>query len=290
LDCAIKQCRKIAALTGGDSAEADRVAAYVSVAARDLSLEEPPSTYTSHILLAAMGLLDEPDPFADLKADQNREAAEAAERLDGVLDDTPDPLKAALELAAAGNVLDSGPRRQFSLESALAELAFARDDCDELAAALGSARKVMCILDNAGEVMFDRLALKRLPRCELTIVARSSPILNDVTVDEARELGFEQYGRLIGTGSPYLGIDFGTVSNEFKTAYAAADVVIGKGHANYESLVDDGRDGWYVLKAKCDHVAGKLGVGLGQAACVYSEGRGTGARGQGSGLRKERVG
>lgn len=272
-DCAIKQCRKIAALSGGDSTVADRVVAYVTVGARNLGLDEPPSTYTSHILLAAMGLLDEPDPFAGLKADQNRAAGEAAARLDRELDSVAEPLKAALELAAAGNVLDSGPRRSFSLDSALAELAFARDDSDRLFAALARAKNVLYILDNAGEVLFDRLVLKRLPKAGLTIVARSSPILNDVTVDEARELGLEEFGRLIGTGSPYLGIDFGTVSDEFTDAYAAADVVVAKGHANFESLVDDGRDGWYVLKAKCEHVAAKLGVGLGQSACVYSEGK-----------------
>lgn len=285
LDCAIKQCRKIAVLSGGDAAVADRVAAYVTVGARNLGLDEPPSTYTSHILLAAMGLLDEPDPFAALKAEQNRVAAESAEKLDRELDKTPEPLKAALELAAAGNVLDSGPRQEFSLETALAELAFACDDSDRLFEALARARRVMYILDNAGEVLFDRLVLKRLPKADLTIVARSSPILNDVTVDEARQLGLEEFGRLIGTGSPYLGIDFGSVSDEFKAAYAAADVVIAKGHANFESLVDDGRDGWYVLKAKCEHVAQKLGVGLGQSACVYSAGKGSGDRGQGQGSK-----
>ncbi len=280
-DCAVRQCRKIAALAGGDSAVADRVAAYVSVGARSLSLDEPPSTYTSHFLLAAMGLLDEPDPFAALKADQNRAAADTAGRLDRELDRTSEPLKAALELAAAGNVLDSGPRQEFSLDEALAESAFARDDSARLVATLAHARSVMYILDNAGEVMFDRLVLKRLPRAVLTIVARSSPILNDVTVDEARSLGLEEFGRLIGTGSPCLGIDFRTVSDEFRAAYAEADVVIAKGHANFESLVDDGRDGWYILKAKCVHVAGRLGVGLGQSVCVYSAGKGPECREQG---------
>ncbi len=272
-DCALRQCRRIAELAGGDATVADRVAAYVAAGARGLNQDDPPSTYTSHMLLAAMELLDEPDPFAEMKRQQNQVAAVVAARFDRELDRQPEPLRAALELAAAGNVLDSGPRRSFSLDAALAELSFAHDDTAQLLAALARARRVMYILDNAGEVMFDRLVLKRLPRVELTIVARSSPILNDVTVDEARELGLSDYGRVIGTGSRLLGIDFGTVSDEFRAAYAAADVVIAKGHANFESLVDDGRDGWYLLRAKCEYVAERLRVEPGQAVCIYSAGR-----------------
>ena len=130
----------------------------------------------------------------------------------------------------------------------------------------------MYILDNSGEVMFDELVLKRLPETELVIVARSSPVLNDVTADEAVELGLERYGRVIGTGSRFLGVDLATVSDGFRREYERADVVIAKGHANYESLVGKGRDGFLVLKAKCELVAEPLGVRLGESVCFYSEG------------------
>ena len=76
----------------------------------------------------------------------------------------------------------------------------------------------MYILDNAGEVMFDELVLRRLEP-ELTIVTRSSPILNDVTVDEAMALGLDRYGRVIGTGSRFLGVD-----------HARHDGVMGQGN------------------------------------------------------------
>jgi len=137
---------------------------------------------------------------------------------------------------------------------------------------LAGAGRVLYVLDNAGEVMFDELVLKRLDGVELMIVARSSPILNDVTVTEVENLGLGQYGRVIGTGSRFLGVDFGTVSDEFRDAYGAADVVIAKGHANFESLVGRGRDAFCVLKAKCELVAGPLGVKLGESACYCEKG------------------
>jgi len=271
LPCAIRQVRQIVRLTGGDSDLSERVLGYLSGSFEHLDLADPPSTYTSHVLLAAMELLDAPDPFKAVKQEQNEKARPVAEQMDRELEKASEPLKAALALAAAGNVMDSGPGHKHTLEDALEQLRFLRDDSDWLIERLNSARSVMYILDNAGEVTFDRLVLKRLPKSELTIVAKSSPILNDVTLAEARELGLDEFGRVIATGSALLGVDFGSVSADFKAAYRSADVVIAKGHANFESLAPGLRDGFYVLKAKCDLVANELGVRTGESVCYYAK-------------------
>ncbi|MBN2536674.1 DUF89 family protein, partial [candidate division WOR-3 bacterium] len=238
-----------------------------------LDLAEPPSTYTSRILLAAMDELGDRDPFVAVKREQNDLARPLAEAADRELGDGPGDLRRALALAAAGNVIDSGPRHEFPVEAALERLSFARDDSELLLERLVRGGSVLYILDNSGEVMFDRLVLERLAGNDVTIVARSSPVLNDVTVDEARALGLGEFGRVIGTGSRFLGVDLATVSDEFRQAYEAAGTVIAKGHANFESLAGRGRDGFYVLKAKCELVADVLGVGLGESACYYEEGR-----------------
>lgn len=238
----------------------------------ELDLSAPPSTYTSRMLIATMELLGKRDPFRAIRQEQNRRAQEWAERYDAELERCPEPLKIALALAAAGNVIDVGPRHRFDLEATLSRGRFAHDDSGLLFERLKGAKRLVYILDNAGEALFDKLVLKRLAVPEPTIVARSTPILNDLTVDEARELGFERFGRVIGTGSPYLGVDLASASQEFLQAYYRADVVIAKGHANFESLVDDGRDGFYLLTAKCELVAERLGVGLGESVLYYAGG------------------
>lgn len=273
LPCAVRQCRKLVKLVGGGQEDERRVVARIERLAPELDLAEPPSTYTSRILLAAMDELGDRDPFVAVKREQNELAWPLAEAADQELGDGPDDLRRALMLAAAGNVIDSGPRHQFPVEAALERLHFAHDDSEALLERLARGGSVMYILDNSGEVMFDRLVLKRLDGNDVTIVARSSPVLNDVTVAEARQLGLEEFGRVIGTGSRFLGVDLATVSDEFRQAYEAADAVIAKGHANFESLAGRGRDGFYVLKVKCELVAEVLGVGLGESACYYGEGR-----------------
>jgi uncharacterized protein with ATP-grasp and redox domains len=273
LPCAIRQCRKLTGLLDAGPDLERRVVERVERMAPDLSLDEPPSTYTSRILLEAMDELGSSDPFEGVKQEQNDEARLLAEQADRELGDGPGALHQALMLAAAGNVIDSGPRHEFPISDALAQLSFARDDTRLLLERVGEARSLIYILDNAGEVMFDRLVFKRLAVPRLTIVARTSPILNDVTVTEAQALGLEEFGRVIGTGSRFLGVDLATVSDEFREAYDGADVVIAKGHANTESLLGNGRDGFFVLKAKCELVAQLLGVGLGDSVCYHSPGR-----------------
>ncbi|OYD16679.1 hypothetical protein CH330_02145 [candidate division WOR-3 bacterium JGI_Cruoil_03_51_56] len=272
LPCAIRQCRQIVKMVGGNEELERKAVERAGAVAKGLSLDEPPSTYTSRILLAVMSLLDSSDPFKQMKAEQNRAARPVAEKADREIAESPEPLKTALMLAAAGNVIDPGPRHSFSIDDALKELQFAHDDSDMLIERLDHSKRIMYILDNSGEVMFDILVLKRLPKADLVIVARPGPILNDVTVNEAKELGLEEFGRVIGTGSQFLGVDLATVSDEFRKVYENADVVIAKGHANFESLVGRGRDGFFVLTAKCELVAEPLGVKLGESACFYSEG------------------
>jgi uncharacterized protein with ATP-grasp and redox domains len=274
LECGLEQCGRILRLVNGDEQGWEMLKPRLVELAASLSLEEPPGSYTSKLLLATMEFLELSDPFAQVKEKQNRESAAIARELDRQLGDGEAALRQALLVAAAGNVIDVGPGKRFELMRLLGARRFVHDDSELLISRLRSAKRVMYILDNSGEVMFDILVLKRLPRVDLTIVARSYPILNDVTVAEAAQLGLNQYGRLIGTGSRYLGVDLQTVSSEFLAAFQEAEVVIAKGHANFEALVDGPRNGFYLLTAKCELVAERLGVKPGEAVCFYSPGKG----------------
>ncbi len=269
-DCALNQCQRIARLSGSSSEQITRLLSTLAPLRQEMDLNEPPSTATSRILRKAMALLGVTDPFAAVREEQNRLAREIVQQL---AHQTAANLKQRLLLAAAGNVLDVGPRHSFNLHDRLQQLHFAHDDTALLFARLRNARTLLYILDNAGEAVFDRLVLEQVAVPEITIVARSEPLLNDITVTEAELLGFNTLGRVIGSGSCYLGIDLNTVTEEFKQLYYAADVVIAKGHANFEALVDDGRDGFYLLTAKCELVARRLKVPLGQSVCYYSPGR-----------------
>ena len=68
---------------------------------------------------------------------------------------------------------------------------------------------------------------------------------------------------VIETGSDDIGVNWQAVSDEFLTHYDEADIIISKGHGNFETTDDRGSNSYFLLKAKCRIVAEQLGVNLG---------------------------
>ena len=138
---------------------------------------------------------------------------------------------------------------------------FAVDERRKIFERLSEASKVVYILDNAGEAVVDLEIVKLLEKLgiDVTVVARSLPYQNDITVTEAKRLGFR---KVIGTGSGFPGIWPEYVSKKVIEIIQEADQVVAKGMANYEAFYakPPGRDVIHILKAKCKPVAETLGV------------------------------
>jgi damage-control phosphatase, subfamily I len=104
------------------------------------------------------------------------------------------------------------------------------------------ARKILYIVDNSGEILFDGVLIEKIkalnPQCEIFIAGKSSPMLNDVTVDELIELGFPQRCFVVSTGSNCFGVPIDEVSDEFLKILESSDVIISKGQALLEFWIE----------------------------------------------------
>jgi len=184
----------------------------------------------------------------------------------------PDPLRAAIHFALAGNMIDLGIVETDHVEGELARdaanLELAIDHYELLRAALAEARSVLYLLDNAGEVICDKLVIEQLHVPEITCVVRAAPIINDVTRDDIDGVGLERLAKIVDIGADVLGVPLGLCSAEFRDLFASADVVISKGQANFETLDTAEREIFHILRAKCEHMASYLGVARGAAVLV----------------------
>ena len=245
---------------------------------KDLSLDDPPNIYTTYPILEAYRILKTDDPYKEEKREESRIVGEFIPKIEDRLKLSDDPLFLSLLYAAMGNSVDVGAQsRGFDLKKELEraeEKGFAHNDYEILKERLNNARSILYILDNTGEVYFDRLVLEYLKGFRIKVVVKSAPILNDVCEQEAKEVGLDRIAEIIPTGSRFLGIDFRSISEELREALKSSDVVIAKGHANFESLVDRDRDCFFLLKAKCRIVAERLGVGVGDLVLYYYNPRG----------------
>ena len=215
----------------------------------------------------------------DIYRDFKREAAEHAKAflpyIEAMIDKSADTFQAALKEAVAGNVIDLAATEQFDLEGEVGkvfETPFAIDDSGELRAMLESAQRVLVIGDNAGEHLFDKVLMRRLgtlfPKLWIGYAVRGVPIINDVTIKEAKEAGIDEVAEIIDSGVDTPGLDLSRASDAVSAAYERADVVIAKGMGNYESLGDAStRPTFFLLKVKCNVVASSLGRNVGDIIC-----------------------
>ncbi len=184
------------------------------------------------------------DPYRELKRRSDEFARRLVTRLD--LPSLRDRLLAAI----VANRLDFGvaasdPSRLPVDEGDFADVGRAElwaDDLPRLERRLRAARRLLYLVDNHGELHCDRLVLEEIatrhPRIELHVACKASPMINDVTADEARALGLGQCAHVLSTGTNAFGVPLDEVSDEFLEAWERADVVVAKGQAHLEFFVE----------------------------------------------------
>ena len=204
------------------------------------------------------------DPYQQVKDSCNRIALERLTRLRRMAAETPDSLEGGVRIAIAGNVIDFGIYESFDLDRSLSEsflLPLSSVDYQNFAQAAANARQILFLCDNAGEIVFDRVLIETLRDRgkDVTAVVKGSPVINDATLDDASAAGLTECAAVIDNGNDGIGTLLEACSQQFMDAYRSADLIISKGQANYETLVQekDART-FFLFKVKCPVVARNL--------------------------------
>lgn len=181
-------------------------------------------------------------------------------------------LKAALAAAIAGNLIDyntashepdlAGLRSSFTR---IIDEGFAIDDSRYLWGSLNGGTGLLTYLaDNAGETYFDIPFLKLAKELGWTIsfVVKGRAMVNDATEEDVKGTGIEEFAEISNTGAWAHGVPKKWVSRQFLELIARSQLVISKGQANVETFPEiqseRGVETYYVLKAKCPHIANAL--------------------------------
>ncbi len=184
-------------------------------------------------------------------------------------------------LSAAANAVEVGvqdhpidPSEAFKAVLRAASRGFAVDRTRGAYSILKGARSVVLMSDNLGEFLVDALLIDLLVGMgkEVTVLAKPGPILDDVTVEEARQVVPSGVRVIPATIRPRLGFRRGEATREALKAIEESDMVIAKGMGHYETLTEPaeglGRPTLLLLTAKCRPVAKSLGVRLGSPVAL----------------------
>ena len=204
------------------------------------------------------------DPYYKEKVEGNEIALKYLPEVKKILDED-DSLENYVKIAIIGNILDFGA---FTLDDDIEGVIksslkkdLAVKDIEEFENSLKTHDKVLYLVDNTGEIVFDKLLLAKLKEYDLdiTIAVKSEPILNDATMVEALDVGLDEFGKLVEIGA-------GTViSDEFRQIFDDHEFVISKGMGNYEGLTEidlSKKDIYFLLCVKCNTIARHIGANL----------------------------
>lgn len=109
------------------------------------------------------------------------------------------------------------------------------DNRGEVFKEIEKAKRILYILDNVGEIAFDRFFMERFLRGkEIIASVRGGMITSDVIYRDAKDVGLDKIvGKIIPSGPDTLGILYEELSEEIMEGFKWADLVIAKGQANF---------------------------------------------------------
>ena len=273
IPCVFRQALSAAQRATPDPAVHERVLRAMMEAYRSMPLSHTPAWYSQRVYEIVAQVTGAADPFAEEKHHFNRIALAMAPACAAAIAAAADPLATGAHLAVAGNIIDLGITERLDISGTLASALhtpFAVSDLEHLRAGLASARALLYIGDNAGEIVFDRIFIETLralhPGLAVVFAVKSGPVINDATMDDARAVGMLRVCEVIETGGAWVGAPLERVSAEFRERFERADLVIAKGQGNFETLSDcRDKNIYFILKAKCAVVARALGVAFGDS-------------------------
>ena len=212
-------------------------------------------------------IIEVSNPFREEKDKSNQIALELYKAWKPKVISSLDPFDLALRLAIAGNIMDYGANNSFDVHETINKVlktSFAIDHSKLLKNKIKKAKRILYLGDNAGEIVFDKLFIETIMHNHIVFAVKDAPVLNDVTMSDAKEVGMDMVADVISNGFDAPSTVLNRCSKKFLEIYNSADLIISKGQGNFEGLMQQNDSKiFFLLMAKCDVIAEILNVNKG---------------------------
>lgn len=274
IPCFVRQTVEAARNVTSDENVIEKVLRDVLRATADADFGRPPPYVAQLIHRRIKALTGIDDPYLAAKKQLNRMTSDALPALAEIVNRSADPLLAAARLSIAANAMDMGVFSSFSgadVQKALAEFAEASfsGDVSTFKAAVERADKILFLADNAGEIVVDKLLIEILGPARVTLAVRGGPVLNDVTLEEARDVKIPEEAEVIDNGSDAPGTILCDCSEAFLNKFHGADLIIAKGQGNFESLSEVEKNIFFLFKVKCPVISRHAALPVGTHVLLH---------------------
>ncbi|MEW5692913.1 MAG: ARMT1-like domain-containing protein [Candidatus Hydrogenedentota bacterium] len=244
-----------------------------------ISLEASPPEIARVAYKLLKKLSSNDDPYKAIKQKSNRSALNHFRELKNKVNYSKDRLLAALKLAIAGNIIDFGVnpvRKSLNVDNELKRILKEKNKSirknsifhyREFLGTLKTAKNILYLADNAGEVVFDRILIEEIKRIypdkNIYYVVKAKPIINDALFVDANVCGINNIAQIISNGIDAPGTILSLCSKNFKKIYKRVDMIISKGQGNFESLDERKKPVFFLFMVKCPVVSRETGCKIG---------------------------
>ena len=275
VSCIVNQSARVAYSINASETLSAKMTLHVENLSKNFSFNNNPPQIAAYVYEDLARIADKKDLYDEVKKASTKKAISFKPLLQEKLKTSSDKLLTATKIAVAGNVIDLAAAVEFDLEEELNKIfhtQFSHNDFEIFATKLSTCRDVLVIGDNVGEHIFDYMFIQTLkelyPSIKFSYMVRGKPIINDVTMIEATEAGFDKLCNLVDSGVNTPGFTYDRANKYSQELFDKADLVISKGMGNYECLSPSHReDICFLLKVKCNVVARSLGKEVGDIIC-----------------------
>ena len=262
LPCMMHQALRAGRMSAGDDMVVKKILDAVGDMIKEIPMENTPAESGALVYKKIREITGVIDPYKKIKQASIKEAYNLYPALKEIVKKSDNSLLTAIRIAIAGNVVDFGMNKKFSLEEDVKRILkqdFAICDITAFQEHLSRAENILYLGDNAGESVFDKILIEELGR-RVSYVVREIPVINDVVYQDALDSGLDEVAEIISSGTTAPGTILSLCSDDFIKRFNQADMIISKGQGNYEGLSQVSRPVFFLLKAKCPVIAKDIGV------------------------------
>ena len=216
----------------------------------------------NRILTLQKEMFDQFVDYTDIKKHFNQLMLEQEDWIYADISSATDPIRRALQYVMKGNYIDFGVLSDVNSEKLMELLSQAKDQTidelifEELMQDLTSAKNMVLLTDNCGEIVLDKLLIRTImsqfPDLQIHVIVRGGHALNDATMEDACQVGLPDLVKVIGNGTCLQGTYLPDISKEARDLLEQADVILSKGQGNFESLQYCGLNIYYLFLCKCN--------------------------------------
>lgn len=210
------------------------------------------------------------EDFTEQKHWYNQLLLAMESEIEGRIQSTGDSLRECIKYVCAANYIDFSAVENVNEQTFEKLLEKAGHECvseeeyQQFRRDLENAQTLVYLTDNCGEIVLDKLFIRHIrenfPRLRITAIVRGEDVINDASMEDAREVGLTDIVHCIGNGNAAPGTVLKRLNQEAGQTLYAADVIIAKGQGNFESLYGEGLNPYYLFLCKCELFVRRFGL------------------------------